>query len=102
MAEGPRLVAGRYALLEEFASGGMAAIHFGRQLGAAGFARTVAVKRLHAHLARDPDFVAMFVDEAALASRIRHMNVVPTLDVVQDAGELFLVMEYVDGEALMG
>jgi eukaryotic-like serine/threonine-protein kinase len=102
MAEGPRLVAGRYALLEEFASGGMAAIHFGRQLGAAGFARTVAIKRLHPHLAKDPEFVAMFVDEARLAARVRHPNVVPTVDVVQDGGELLLVMEYVEGESLTG
>lgn len=98
----PRLVAGRLLLCEEFASGGMAALHFGRLLGAAGFARTVAVKRLHAHLARDPEFVAMFVDEATLAARIRHPNVVATLDVVQDEDELLLVLEYVEGESLAG
>jgi serine/threonine-protein kinase len=96
----PALIAGRLLLCEEFAAGGMASIHFGRQLGAAGFVRTVAVKRLHPHLARDPELVAMFVDEAQLAARIRHPNVVSTLDVVQHEGELLIVMEYVEGEPL--
>jgi serine/threonine-protein kinase len=91
---------GRYALHGEIASGGMATVHFGRLLGAVGFARTVALKRLHAQYARDPEFVAMFLDEARLAARIRHPSVVPTLDVVSDGAELFLVMEYVHGESL--
>ena len=78
----------------------MATVHFGRLRGQAGFSRTVAVKRLHAHLAKDPEFVSMFLDEARLAARVRHPNVVPTLDVVALEGELFLVMEYVPGESL--
>src|SRR5580692_5887261 len=91
---------GRYALYDEIAAGGMATVHLGRLLGAVGFARTVAIKRLHPHFARDPEFVSMFLDEARLAARIRHPNVVPTLDVVALDGELFLVMEYVAGESL--
>jgi serine/threonine-protein kinase len=87
-------------LCDEIAAGGMATVHFGRLLGPVGFSRTVAIKRLHPQLARDPDFVAMFVDEARLAARIRHPNVVPTLDVVATEGELFLVMDYVPGESL--
>jgi serine/threonine-protein kinase len=78
----------------------MATVHFGRLLGAAGFARTVAVKRLHPQFARDPEFVSMFVDEARMAARIRHPNVVQTLDVVQLDHEIFLVMDYVHGESL--
>jgi serine/threonine-protein kinase len=69
-------------------------------LGPVGFARTVAIKRLHPNFARDPEFVAMFLDEARIAARVRHPNVVPTLDVVAADGELFLVMEYVEGESL--
>ena len=91
---------GRYAMHGELASGGMATIHLGRLLGPVGFARTVAIKRLHPQLAKDPQFVAMFVDEARFAARIRHQNVVPTLDVVALEGEIFLVMEYVHGESL--
>ncbi len=94
-----RLV-GRYALYGEIASGGMATVHFGRLLGPVGFSRTVAVKRLHAQFAKDPEFAAMFLDEARLAGRIQHPNVVSTLDVVSLEGELFLVMEYVQGESL--
>jgi serine/threonine-protein kinase len=91
---------GRYVLFDEIAVGGMATVHLGRLVGPVGFARTVAIKRLHAQFAKDPDFGAMFLDEAHLAARIRHPNVVPTLDVVRTDDELFIVMEYVQGETL--
>jgi len=91
---------GRYEVYSEIASGGMASVCFGRQLGHVGFARTVAIKRLHPHVAREPDFVQMFLDEARLATRISNAHVVQTLDVVASGGELLLVMEYVHGEAL--
>jgi eukaryotic-like serine/threonine-protein kinase len=91
---------GRYTLFGEIAAGGMATVCFGRLAGEAGFAKTVAIKRLHPELARDEGFREMFVEEARLAARIRHPNVVPTLDVVAEGGELFLVMEYVHGESL--
>ena len=71
--------AGRYELLRAIASGGMATVHLGRALGEGGFERLVAVKVMHAHLAEEPEFVAMFLDEARLAARIRHPNVVPNL-----------------------
>jgi eukaryotic-like serine/threonine-protein kinase len=99
VASSPQTV-GRYALYEEIASGGMATVHYGRLLGPVGFSRTVAIKRLHAQFAKDPEFAAMFLDEARLAARIRHPNVVPTLDVVAADGELLLVMDYVHGESL--
>jgi serine/threonine protein kinase len=91
---------GRYVLHGEIASGGMATVHLGRLQGAGGFARSVAIKRLHPQFAKDPDFVSMFVDEARLAARIAHPNVVPTLDVVSQGDELLLVMEYVRGASL--
>ncbi len=94
------LLIGRYALYDEIAAGGMATVHLGRLLGPVGFSRTVAIKRLHPQFAKDPEFVAMFLDEARLAARIQHPNVVPTLDVVALDHELFLVMEYVQGESL--
>ena len=95
---GPLAIVGRYAVYNEIAAGGMATVHFGRLLGPAGFSRTVAIKRLHPQLAKDPEFVSMFLDEARLAARVRHPNVVQTLDVVATQGELFLVMDYVQGE----
>jgi eukaryotic-like serine/threonine-protein kinase len=93
-------VVGRYVLYGAIASGGMATVHFGRLVGAAGFARPVAIKRLHAPYARDPEFVKMFLDEARLAARIVHPNVVQTIDLVEATNEVFLVMEYVRGMAL--
>src|ERR1043165_2495637 len=95
----PIKVIGRYALYGKLASGGMATGHFGRLLGPAGFSRTVAIKRLHPQFAKDPEFVAMFLDEARLAARIQHPNVVATVDVVAMSEELFLVMDYVRGES---
>jgi serine/threonine-protein kinase len=101
----PTLVVGRYALYEPLAAGGMATVHIGRLFGEAGFSRTVAIKRLHPHLALMPEFAASFVDEARIAARIRHPNVIPTLDVVSQntspgQSELFLVMDYVEGATL--
>jgi len=93
-------IVGRYAIYDPIAAGGMAVVHFGRLLGQAGFSRTVAIKRLHPQFAADPDFVAMFLDEAHLAVRVQHPNVVAPLDVVVAGGELLVVMEYVSGETL--
>ncbi len=91
---------GRYTIYGKIASGGMASVHFGRLSGGEGFARTVAIKRLHPHLAEDPEFRATLIDEARMAARINHPNVVPTIDVVSEDGELLVVMEYVRGESL--
>jgi len=99
-APGPARQVGRYAIYDPIATGGMATVHLGRLIGPVGFARTVAIKRLHPQYARDPEFVSMFLDEARLAARIQHPNVVPTIDVIATDGELLLVMEYVRGETL--
>jgi serine/threonine-protein kinase len=97
--EAPRVI-GRYAVYGEIGSGGMATVYFGRLRGAGGFSRPVAIKRLHPHFAKTPRFVDAFLDEARLAAQIRHPNVVPTLDVVAEDGELLLVMEYIAGASL--
>jgi serine/threonine-protein kinase len=97
---GPHIVDERYAIYDEIASGGMATVHFGCALGAASVSRVVAIKRLHAHLAREHEFLTMFLDEARVTARIRHPNVAPTLDVVATDREIFIVMEYVHGESL--
>jgi serine/threonine-protein kinase len=93
-------VVGRYALYDTIGSGGMASVHLALLLGPVGFTRTVAIKRLHPQFAADPEFVSMFLDEARLAARIRHPNVVQTLDVVASDGGLYVVMELVQGETL--
>ena len=91
---------GRYDLVAEIASGGMATVHFGRLDGAGGFARVVAIKRLLPHLIEDRDFTEMLLKEARLAARVRHPNVAATLDVVATKGDVLLVLDYVHGEAL--
>ena len=96
----PTLIVGRYAVFDEFSSGGFATVHLGRAVGVGGFARTVAIKRLHRQYARDPEVSAMFLDEAKIVARIRHPNVLPTLDLIAEDEELFLVMEYVEGVPL--
>jgi serine/threonine protein kinase len=97
---GEPLNLGRYTLFAELASGGMATVYLARLNGEVGFGRTVAIKRLHPHLVGEQEFLAMFLDEARLAARIQHPNVVTTLDVVTEGRELFIVMEYVKGESL--
>ncbi len=101
-AESARLLSrvGRYDIFGAIGSGGMATVHLGRLHGAAGFRRTVAIKRLHASYAASDAFASRFVDEARIASRIHHPNVVTTLDAVVCEGELLLVMEHVLGESL--
>lgn len=95
----PRSV-GRYLLHRELAAGGMATVCLGRLLGDASFSRVVAIKRPFPRYATDPAFVTMFLDEARLAARVRHPNVVSTLEVVTQDDEIFLVMDYVAGETL--
>ncbi len=94
------LAVGRYLLHRQIARGGMATIHIARLMGDVGFSRIVAAKRLHPELAQDAEFVAMFLDEARIASRVHHRNVVPVLDVVTHGDEIVLVQEYVHGAPL--
>lgn len=91
---------GRYELIKPIARGGMATVCLARVSGEGGFERLVAIKLMHPHIADDQEFVAMFLDEARIAARIRHPNVVSTLDVDRSPDGLFLVMEYVDGHSL--
>lgn len=95
-----KVLGGRYETLKQLAAGGMATVHLGRALGVGGFERLVAIKLMHQHIAAEPEFVSMFLDEARLAARIRHPNVVPTLDVQESPDGLFLVMEYIEGASL--
>jgi serine/threonine protein kinase len=90
----------RFELIAELASGGMATVYLARLSGAGGFQRFVAIKRLHPHLANDNEFVQMFLDEARLAARLHHPNVVPILEIGESPQGYYLVMEYVEGDTL--
>src|SRR5688572_20380758 len=83
----------RFELVAELASGGMATVYLARLSGVGGFQRFVAIKRLHPHLARDNEFIEMFLDEARLAARIHHPNVVPILEIGMSPDGYYLVME---------
>ncbi|HUS28466.1 MAG TPA: serine/threonine-protein kinase [Kofleriaceae bacterium] len=91
---------GRYLLHRKIARGGMASIHIARLMGELGFSRIVAAKRMHPELIEDQEFVAMFLDEARVASKVHHRNVVPVLDVVTLGDEVMLVQEYIHGAPL--
>jgi eukaryotic-like serine/threonine-protein kinase len=78
----------------------MATVYLGKLRGPLGFSPIVAIKSLHAHLAKEASFVEMFLDEARLAARLRHTNIVPVIDVHEGDDGLFLVLEYVHGESL--
>ncbi|HUB10027.1 MAG TPA: serine/threonine-protein kinase [Myxococcales bacterium] len=91
---------GRYLLFDEFARGGMATVHLGRLDGPVGFRRIVAIKRLNKEAAEGPETRLSLQDEALISSRIIHRNVVQVFDVVESAGNLLLVMEYVHGLSL--
>jgi serine/threonine-protein kinase len=98
--DGPGIPIGRYLLHRQIARGGMATIHIARLVGDEGFSRIVAAKRLLPEFAEDADFVTMFLDEARVASKIHHSNVVPVLDVVATDDDVILIQEYVHGAAL--
>jgi tRNA A-37 threonylcarbamoyl transferase component Bud32 len=92
---------GRYTLLRRFAVGGMAELYLAHQRGAEGFVKVVALKRILPHLAADPQFTRMFLDEARLAAALDHPNIAHVLDFGECEGEHFLTMEYVHGRHLL-
>lgn len=100
MAEEPRaglVVGGRYELIEVAGRGGMADVWRGRVKGDAGFARDVAVKQMHQNLASQPNYVAMFVEEARVGSALQSPNVSEVHDFVHDHGNYYMVLEWIDG-----
>src|SRR5436189_5836762 len=89
---------GRYTVLGEVGRGGMAEILLGRAEGRSGYERLVVIKRILPHLAREPAFVDMFLDEARTLARLRHPNVVQVYELGDTPESLFLAMEYLEGE----
>ncbi len=90
----------RYELLCPIAEGGMASLWVARQRGKHGFAKLVAIKTILPKFASDIRFQEMFLDEARIASRIEHANVAQIFDLGEENEILYLVMEYVEGDAL--
>ncbi|MEM9453179.1 MAG: serine/threonine-protein kinase [Myxococcota bacterium] len=92
---------GRYTLLHRLAAGGMAELYVARQGGIEGFEKIVALKRVLPHLAEDPQFVKMFLDEARFAASLDHPNIAHVTDIGEENGEYFFAMEYVHGANLL-
>ncbi len=90
---------GRYEIVAEIARGGMGTVFLARHAGEAGFQRLFAIKLMHPHLAEDRQFVDMLLDEARIAARIHHPNVVAIVDLGHGDSGYFVVLEYVDGAA---
>jgi serine/threonine-protein kinase len=91
---------GRYEICGKLGEGGMATVYLGHLRGPKGFARTVALKMLRPEYAHDPNFVAMFIDEANLVAKLAHPNIVQVYELGEEDGQLFIAMEMLFGESL--
>ena len=91
---------GRYTLISKIGSGGMAEVYLASIRGPANVKKLCVLKRLHPHLEDEPTLVGMFLDEARLASRLSHPNVVQTYEVDTFQGLHFLTMEHLEGQSL--
>lgn len=96
----PGMQVGPYTVVSPLRAGGMAVLYLAWRKGPAGFGRPVALKVVHTHLSRAPQFARMFVDEALLCARIRHPNVVHVEELGEHEGAYYLAMEYVDGASV--
>jgi serine/threonine-protein kinase len=99
LGSGARL--GRYELLLPIAYGGMARVWAARLHGQRGFSKTVAIKTILPHLAHNPEFERMFLDEARIAAGVHHPNVTEIYELGEEGHVLYLVMEWVNGDSLV-
>ena len=91
---------GRYHLVRKLATGGMAEVFLAKVMGPGGFEKSLVIKRILPNLAKDPAFVAMFLQEARLAAQFAHPAVVQIFDFGEVNGSFFLAMEFIDGPTL--
>ncbi|HSK04411.1 MAG TPA: serine/threonine-protein kinase [Kofleriaceae bacterium] len=94
---GPGALIGRWEVVRRLGSGGMADVYLAQSRGEAGFEKLVAIKVMHGHLARNQRAVDHFLDEARLAARIHHPNVVGIQDLGKIGDDYVIVMDYVEG-----
>ena len=91
---------GKYLLLDKISTGGMADVYRAKLVGIRGFTKTLAIKRIHPHLLERTRFLRMFTDEAKIASRLVHPNIVQIYDLGEEEGIPYIAMEYVPGRDL--
>ena len=88
---------GRYFLSKRIAAGGMGVVYLATARGAAGFEKTLVIKRIQPHLQSNPEFLERFIDEGKLVVQLSHGNIVQVYDMGVVDGDYFIAMEYVDG-----
>jgi serine/threonine protein kinase len=92
---------GKYSLIASLGQGGMAKVYLALMAGPGGFNKLLVVKALREDVLQgSDDFVQMFLDEARLAARLNHPNIVQTYEVGESDGRYFIAMEYLEGQAL--
>ncbi len=91
---------GPYVLLKRVATGGMAELYLAKKRGVEGFEKTLAIKRILPHLSDNQEFITMFIDEAKVAARLTHPNIVQIFDMGRIDGDYYIAMEYVPGKDL--
>src|SRR5215467_1470309 len=91
---------GKYRLLAELGHGGMADVFLAVAAGPGGFSKLTVLKRLRRALVEDPEFIAMLMDEARIAARLNHPNVIQANEVGHEGDEYYIAMEYLDGQPL--
>lgn len=91
---------GKYILLDRLNSGGMAEVYRAKIIGEASFQRLVAIKVMLPQLVEDEQFISMFIDEAKLASRLAHPNIVQICELGRIRGQLYIAMDLVVGHDL--
>ncbi|MBP9086853.1 MAG: serine/threonine protein kinase [Kofleriaceae bacterium] len=100
-SDSPVTKLGRYELVARLASGGMGEIFLARLEGAAGFEKLYVVKKILPHLASEPRFRTMLIDEARIASRMNHPNICQVYELEETDGQLYIVMEYLEGVTIL-
>jgi eukaryotic-like serine/threonine-protein kinase len=100
MLADPGRMLGKYQLIAEIARGGMGVVYLAMVQGPGGFNKLVVVKELKPELVEEPAFLTMFLDEARLAARLSHANIVQTNEVGNDGDRYFMAMDYLDGRGL--
>ena len=92
---------GRYTIIQQIGSGGMAEVFLARSQWAQGTEKLLVIKKIHPALAKNAKFIDMFVDEARVAMRLNHTNIVQVYTFEQIGDDYILAMEYVDGPNLL-
>jgi len=91
---------GEYKILKKLATGGMAEVFLAKRIGMKGFEKLLAIKRILPQFAQNEEFIAMFIDEAKLAAKLNHRNIVQIYDFGSHQGSYYIAMEYVFGKDL--